>query len=77
MLVSLDSVYAVIFKAQTTSSDTHKILFSFMERYSWQRGSMVRVGDLNAEDPGSNHRLGLLNEFILSDPRGKFTTLYK
>ena len=38
---------------------------------------MARVGDLNAEDPDSNPRLGLLNEFILSDPRGKFTTLCK
>ena len=26
-----------------------------------QRGSVVRVGDLNAEDPDSNPRLGLLN----------------
>ena len=25
--------------------------------------------------PGSNPRLGLLNEFVLGDPRGKFTTL--
>ena len=38
---------------------------------------MVRVGDLDAEDPGSNPRLGLLNEFALGDPRGKFTTLCK
>ena len=30
---------------------------------------MVRVGDLNAEDPDSNPRLGLLNEFVLGDPR--------
>ena len=28
-----------------------------------QRGSVVKVGDLNAEDPGSNLRLGLLNDF--------------
>ena len=38
---------------------------------------MVRVGDLNAEDPGSNPRLRLLNEFVLGDSRGKFTTLCK
>ena len=42
-----------------------------------QRGSVVRVGNLNAEDPGSNPRLGLLNEFVLGDLRGKFTTLCK
>ena len=36
-----------------------------------QRGSVVRVGDLYAEDPGSNPRLGLLNEFVLGDPRDK------
>ena len=42
-----------------------------------QRGSVIRVGDLNAEDSGSNPRLGLLNEFVLGDPRGNFTTLYK
>ena len=34
---------------------------------------MVRVGDLNAGDPGSNPRLGLLNEFVLGDPRGFLT----
>ena len=34
---------------------------------TWQRGSVVRVGDLNAEDPGSNPRLGLLNEFVLGE----------
>ena len=38
---------------------------------------MVRVGDLNVEDLGSNPQLGLLNEFVLGDPRGKFTMLYK
>ena len=37
---------------------------------------MVRAGDLNAEDLGSNPQLGLLNGFVLGDPRGKFTTLY-
>ena len=42
-----------------------------------QRGLVVRVGDLNTEDPGSNPRLGLLNGFVLGDPRGKFTTLCK
>ena len=31
-----------------------------------QRGSVVRVGDLNMGDPGSNPILGLLNELILS-----------
>ena len=40
-----------------------------------QSGLVVRVGDLNVEDPGLNPRLGLLNEFVLGDPRGKFTTL--
>ena len=34
---------------------------------------MVRVGEMNAEDLGSNSRLGLLNEFVLGDPKGKFT----
>ena len=38
---------------------------------------MVRVGDLNAEDPGSNPRLKLLNKFVLGDSRDKFTTLSK
>ena len=42
-----------------------------------QHGSVVRVGALNAEDAGSNPRLGLLNEFVLGDPRGKLTTLCK
>ena len=42
-----------------------------------QRDSVVRVGDLNAGDPGSNPQLGLLNEFVLGDPRGNFTTLCK
>ena len=42
-----------------------------------QCGSVVRVGALNAGDPHSNPRLGLLNEFVLGDPRGKFTTLCK
>ena len=32
-----------------------------------QRGSVVRAGDLNTEDPGSNPRLGLLNGFVLGD----------
>ena len=39
------------------------------------RGSVVRVRDLNAEDPGSNLQLGLLNDFVLGDPWGKFTML--
>ena len=42
-----------------------------------QCGSVVRVGDLNVEDPGSNPRLGLLNVFVLGDPRGNFTMLCK
>ena len=53
------------------------LMDTIRERQWRQRGSVVRVGDLNAEDPGSNPRLGLLNEFILCDPRGKFTTLCK
>ena len=42
-----------------------------------QRGSVIRVGDLNAEDPGSNPPFRLRNEFVLGDPRGKFTMLCK
>ena len=46
-----------------------------------QRDSVVRAGDLNTdlntEDPGLKSRLGLLNGFVLGDPRGKFTTLCK
>ena len=38
----------------------------------WSEG-----GDLNAGDPGSNLRLGLLNVFVLGDPRNKFSTLCK
>ena len=37
----------------------------------------ARVVDSNAEELGSNPRLGLLNEFVFGDPRGKFTTLCK
>ena len=33
--------------------------------------SVVRVGDLHVEDPGSNSWHGLLNEFALGDPRDK------
>ena len=42
-----------------------------------QRGSVVRAGDLNTEDSGSNPQLGLLNGFVLGDTRGKFTMLCK
>ena len=45
--------------------------------YNKQHGSVVRVGDLNVEHPGLNPQLGLLNEFVLGDPRNKFTTLCK
>ena len=38
---------------------------------------MVRVEDLNAEDLGSNPQLGLMNGFVIGDPRDKFTTLCK
>ena len=56
---------------QVTNEDVHN-------SQQWrQRGSVVSVGALKADDPGSNPRLGLLNEFVLSDPRGKFTTLCK
>ena len=41
-----------------------------------QRGSVVRVGDLNTENLGSNPQLGLLNEFVLGEPRGKFVMLF-
>ena len=42
-----------------------------------QLGSVTRAGDLNTEDPGSNHWLGLLNGFVPGDTRGKFTNLCK
>ena len=42
-----------------------------------QCGSVVRIGGLNAGDPGSYPRLGLQNEFVLGDPRSKFTMLCK
>ena len=38
---------------------------------------VVRVGDFNVEVPGLNSRFGLVNEFLLGDPKGKFTTLCK
>ena len=38
---------------------------------------MIRVGDLNAEDLGSNLLLGLLNDFVFGYPKGKFTMLCK
>ena len=38
---------------------------------------MVRAGDLNSEDPGSNPQLVLLNGFVLGDFWCKFTTLCK
>ena len=38
---------------------------STLDRNRRQRGSVVRVGDLNAEYPGSNPRLGQLNEFVI------------
>ena len=34
-----------------------------------QPGLVVRAGDLNMENPGSNPQLGLLNGFVLSDTR--------
>ena len=40
-------------------------------------GSVFRAGDLNTEEQGSNPKLRVLNEFVLSDTRGKFTTLCK
>ena len=42
-----------------------------------QLGSVVRLGDLNAKDLDSNPRLGLLNEFLLGDPRGNFAMFCK
>ena len=33
----------------------------------------LKYSQLNAEDPGSNPRLELLNEFVLGDTRGKST----
>ena len=39
------------------------------------RGSVVRVGYLNAEDLGSNLILGLLSGFVPGDPNVKFITL--
>ena len=39
---------------------------------------MVRVGNLNVEDPGSNPRPELLNKFVLGDHKEEnFTTLCK
>ena len=38
---------------------------------------MVRVGDLNAGDPGSNPELRLPNGLVLVDPLVKFATLCK
>ena len=39
---------------------------------------MVRAGDLNVEDPGSNPRPELLNKFVLGDHKEEnFTTLCK
>ena len=40
------------------------------EESAWLSGQ-----DLDAEVPGSNPQLGPMNEFVLGDPRGKFTTL--
>ena len=55
-----------------------KNLQYFFFVYRRQRGSVVSVGDLNVEDPSSNHQLRLL-EWICPrwSPRGKFTTLCK
>ena len=44
------------------------ILQPLYELYRRQRGSVVRVGDLNAEDPGTSPRLELQNEFVLGEP---------
>ena len=57
--------------------DASQALVFFPYVFPRQRGSVVSVGDLNAEDPGSNPRLKLLKEFGLGNPRGKFTTLCK
>ena len=44
--------------------------FVFGDAKGRQRVSVVRAGDLNTEDPGSNPRLGLLNGFVLGDTIG-------
>ena len=57
-----------------TFDDKSFIRIVFYTKYNIirrQRGSVVRVGDLYAEDAGSNPLLGLLNEFVLGDPRDK------
>ena len=36
-----------------------------------------QIGDMTADDLGSSPRLGLLNEFVLGEPKAKFTTLCK
>ena len=40
-----------------------------------QRGSVVRVGNFNAEDLGTNPRLGLQHGFVVADPKSKFFML--
>ena len=48
----------------------------FVGKFSVE-ATWLRVGALNAEDPGSNPRLGQLNEFVVGVHRGKVTTLCK
>ena len=72
-LQSYSSIFATI-KLATRKSENP---CGFISKVWRQRGSVVRVRDLNTEDPGSNPRLRLLNELVVGDPRGKFTTLCK
>ena len=50
-------------------ANTKKMFYFLKEKWIYsfcvwrQRSSVVRVGDLDAEDPGSNPRLGLLIKF--------------
>ena len=66
------------FKSTRIRAFNVPVLTLFWDREEGRQcGSVVRAGDLNAGDPGPNPRLGLLNEFVLGDPMGKFTTLCK
>ena len=77
MLDRLQGIIVVLLLFLFSSCIDELISWLVIARNLKQRGSVVRVGDLNAEDPGSNSRLGLLNEFVLGDPRDKLTTLCK
>ena len=58
--VSLESFRLVVY--------LYVCLFIYLFINRRQRGSVVRVGALNVEEPGSDPLLGLLNEFVLGVP---------